>query len=233
MIFTIKEEHGNITIQKDYSYNLGLQLIDNVREGLEQRNIEERVINELDSIKDFWNSSDFYSTPEEREPYLILRGMLDYFLDKRKKKFLDCEEKVQNLFRELEVYLIDKDDVEVMKGEIIQDSYGETATKELFFKNINCRIRKLEIADKYTGSDHKEEISRYKFVENTVKGFGTSDSYMAQCLYRKLDRYRGEKCEANDGVPGIIVTLEIYRCIVKKSTAKENELLAKYNPWNR
>ena len=152
------------------------------------------------------------------------------FIIGRRTKFSDCDERVQKLFSEL------KEDVEAIKKKIGTEGlsdFQETATAEYFFENINYKIRKLEIADKYIGSNHEEQIFRYRFVENTVKRYGISDSYVAQHLYYVLNRYDGDRCEVDDGIPRIISALEMYRCVVKKSTAKRDEILEKYSPRNK
>lgn len=54
MIFRIYEERRCIIVSREeFGYKWGLRKIKSVREGLERRNVEERVIKDLDSIKDF------------------------------------------------------------------------------------------------------------------------------------------------------------------------------------
>ena len=114
-----------------------------------------------------------------------------------------------------------------------QDRYSRTTTAEEFFEDIDFKIKELEIADKYTGSSHEKQISRYQFVEDTVKSFGISDSYVAQCLYHELKGYSGKEYKTEEGMPWIIKTLEMYRCVVKKSMGTKDRLLEEYSPWNK
>ena len=234
MILSIMEERGDIKFDDNWNYKWGLRRIDHVRESLEQRNIEERVINGLDSIKDFWNSYDFYSSSEECEPYLILEKVLDYFADKRRTKYADCEIRVKELFDKLREYLIEDKNIKQIK-EIIERKeemdrrYYEPMTAEDFFDNIDYAIKEMELLDKYTSSNHEKEISIHHFVKDTMIKFGISDSYAAQALYKRIDATLDRRYEASKNMPSIILELEMYRCVIKQSMGTKNEVLGKFN----
>ena len=234
MILGIKEVDGNMKFYEEYGYEWGIRRIKYVRESLEQRNIEERVIKELESIEDFWNSNNFYSTSEESEPYLMLEKVLAYFEDTRRTKYADCETRVKELFDKLREYFIEDKDIKLIKEiderkKEIDDQCYETMTSEKFFENIDCRIKEMELLDRYTDSNHEKGISIYQFVKDTVVRLGISDSYVAQVLYSEMKRSLEEEYKTSKDMPDIVLELEMYRCVIKQSIGTKNEVLEKFN----
>ena len=235
MIFRIYEERRCIIVSREeFGYKWGLRKIKSVREGLERRNVEERVIKDLDSIKDFWKAQDFYSSSEGCEPCLILEKALTYFVDERRTKYADCEIRVKELFDKLREYLIEDKNIKQIK-EIIERKeemdrrYDEPMTAEDFFGNIDYAIKEMKLLDKYTGSNHEKEISIHYFVKDTMIKFGISDSYAAQALYKRIDATLDRRYEASKNMPSIILELEMYRCVIKQSMGTKNEMLGKFN----
>ncbi len=219
-----------IGFESSFKYEWGLKEIESARKNLKRRNVEERVIKDLDSIQEFWSSNNLLNKGGDSNPYNVLNKSLAYFLDERRTKFSDSEEKVQKLLDKLRECVIEEKDLEVIKEfEHRNDPVtGIIMTAEEFLDDIDYGVRLLEIKDRYLGGNHEKEISRYQFVKDAVKKFGISDSYPAEVLYKKMIKSLISGIEKEKGVPDIVLELEAYRCIAKGSTDTLEALLEKF-----
>ena len=101
---------------------------------------------------------------------------------------------------------------------------------KVLFDYIDYNVKYMELEDRYEGKNNKAEIFRMQFVKDTIQQIGISHSYMAQIMYNKiLDRISYMTYSDKD-MEEVIIDLEIYRCIVKESTASEKELRFEYSP---
>ena len=163
---------------------------------------------------------------------------MKYFCDKRKKNFelSDCEEKIQEIKDELKKYIVEEKDAEDIKKlnetrllTYLYDNNTPMPVKVLF-DYIDYNVKYMELEDRYEGKNNKAEIFRMQFVKDTIQQIGISHSYMAQIMYNKiLDRISYMTYSDKD-MEEVIIDLEIYRCIVKESTASEKELRFEYSP---
>lgn len=217
MLFRIYEDRRCIVSREEFDYEWGLKEIKSVKESLERRNVEERVIKDLDSIQKFWESNNLMEKFGDSNPYNVLKKDLAHFTDERRTKFLDSGERVQKLLNELRECIIEEKDLEVIK-KIEEFEKGTIMTVEEFLDNIDYEAKVLEIADRYYGSNHEKEIIRYQFVKDAVKRFGVSDSNLVMILLRKIRESLRHEFKASEGIPDIVLELEAYRCVVKGST---------------
>lgn len=217
MIFRIYEDRRCIVSRDEFDYEWGLKEIKSVREGLERRNVEKRVIKDLDSIQKFWESNNLMVKLGDCNPYGALKKVLAHFTDERRTKFLDSGERIQKLLNKLRECIIEEKDLEVIKK--IEDiEKGTIMTAEEFLDNVDYEVKMLEIADRYNGSNHEKEIIRYQFVKDAVKRFGVSDSNLAMILLRKIRESLRHEFKESEDIPDIVLELEAYRCLVKGST---------------
>lgn len=155
-------------------------------------------------------------------------------------QFSDCEQVFKDLLDKLGKYVIEENDMKDLKEiyekekeyETFSFDYSETMTLQNLLRYIDFKIRKLELLDKYTDSNNEKEISKYQFVKEKIQEFGTSDSYMAQVIYRYLFDdaldYARQYCYGN--MSNLILILEVYSFVVKESTDSREELLLKFSP---
>lgn len=222
-------------------YNDGIKLIEDAKKSMKDRKtVDFKVLNGLDSIDNFWTSNDFFTEYLKCIPLSILENELKFFHDKRRKmQFSDCGQVFKDLLDKLGRYVIEESDKEDLKDiyEIEKEykffnSYKiETMTSQSLFRFIDFKIRKFELLDKYTDSNNEELIVKYQFVKEKVQEYGTSDSYVAQVMYKYL--YGGldftkEYCRGK--LSELMLLLEVYSFVVNESTDSREELLVKYAP---
>lgn len=235
---------------KDYKeicerYNSkGVELIRKAKSEVQaKKTVNIAVLNCLNSFESFWNINIFYSIlyPWEDkccDVLLILEKGLKYFSDKRKKKFelADCEEKIQEIKVELKKYIVEQKDAEDIKK--LNETllllplyhHNDPMPVKVLFDYIDYEVRYMELKDKYEGEDNKAFISRVQFVKDIIQQIGISDSYMAQIMYNKICEKISYCLGLDKQMEEVITELEIYRCIVKESTASEKELRTEYSP---
>ncbi len=228
-------------------YNEGIRLIENASSMAEKKTEDVRILNALKSLKVLWETKNFYSQVSYSlkacygELLTILNNELRFFSDKRRKNitFAECEEKMRETVKQLEKYILDEKEVEYIreinkrKGE--RTTYTRVMTSQKFLEKLDLKIKELEIIVKYDNQDRyanrcqQESIKKYQGIKEVIQKSGVSDSYMAQIvlqeLMNELDRWNGFSV-----VHKIPLLLEIYRCIVKESTASEKELRMEYSP---
>ncbi len=201
------------------------------------------VLNCLNSLEDFWNTNIFYSKlvlleNKYCDVLVILEKGLKYFCDKRKKNFelSDCEEKIQEIKDELKRYIVKEKDAEDIKKlnetRLLIYLYHDNTPMpvKVLFDYIDYQVRYMELADRYEGENNKVEIFRLRFVKDTIQQIGISHSYMAQIMYNKILDRISYMTNSDEDMEEVIINLEIYRCIVKESTASEEELRFRYSP---
>ncbi len=231
--------------ERSERFNLdGVEVIKRAKSEVQaQKTVNMAVLNCLNSLEDFWNTNIFYSKlvfleNEYCDVLVILEKGLKYFCDKRKKNFelSDCEEKIQEIKDELKKYIVEEKDAEDIKKlnetrllTYLYDNNTPMPVKVLF-DYIDYNVKYMELEDRYEGKNNKAEIFRMQFVKDTIQQIGISHSYMAQIMYNKiLDRISYMTYSDKD-MEEVIIDLEIYRCIVKESTASEKELRFEYSP---
>lgn len=241
----------------DLHYQEGIELIENVKNIVKEKNtIDMAVLKGLSSLKDYWESNVFFSEiyggyrDFRGQPLTILKEGLSYFSDKRRKlKFSDCGERLQELFDSLKTYVVEEKEIQAINEinqVVLQHNdhmsiiYDIPMTSQDFLKYAECMVKKTGLLDRYTNKDYKRAISRQRFIINTVQEIGISDSCMAQILYSKLaNNIRSMEREENDTSYWSYFTsemeetarnLEIYRCIIDESSASKKELLMEYRP---
>ena len=221
-------------------YSDGIKFIENAKKSVKDRKtVDFNVLNGLDSIKNFWTSNNFF-TEYSCKPLSILKNELKFFHDKRRKmQFSDCEQVFKDLLDKLGKCIVEEKDLEDLKEiyekekeyESFRFGHGETMTSQNLIRYIDYRIRKFELSDKYTDSNSEKEISKYQFVKEKIQEFGTSDSYMAQVIYKYIQNeldYTSEYCYGD--MSNLILILEVYSFVVKESTDSREELLLKFSP---
>ena len=230
--------------EKCEQYNSeGVKLIKKaINEIQTKKTVNIAVLNCLNSFMNFWNTNIFYSKinfwkNKYGDVLLILEKGLKYFCDKRKKNYelSDCEEKIQEIMDQLEKYIVEEKDAEDIKKLnetkllLSRYNYNTPMPIKVFFDYIDYHIRLMELKDKYEGENNKAEICRVQFIKDTIQQIGISDLYMAQIMYNKiLDKILYMR-SSDEYMEEIIVDLEIYRCIIKESTASEKELRFEYS----